>query len=131
VGLTTTALKQTLFNGPIPGGNGKRLYVGSYLRKAEAEKSDAVQLEMKTIYDRDEFFQAFCDFAQQEIQIGQEKRMDALRLKFDLQAGDLHWWGMPLSSALRSRGIISTGKYVKSKVPACKGGRTPILVRIA
>jgi hypothetical protein len=129
--MTALPLKQTLFNGPIPGGNGKRLYVGSYLRKAEAEKGDAVQLEMKTIYDRDEFFQAFCDFAQTEIQVGQEKRMDDLRLKFDLQAGDIHWWGMPLSSALRSRGIISTGNYVRSKIPSCKGGRTPILVRIA
>jgi hypothetical protein len=128
---TTPALKNVLFNGPIPGGNGKRLYVGSYLRKADVEHGDAVQLNTKTIYDRDEFFQTFCDFAQHEIEVGQEKRMDDLRLKFDLQAGDLHWWGQPLSSALRARGIISTGTYVRSKVPSCKGGRTPILRRIA
>jgi hypothetical protein len=125
------SLKNVLFNGPIPGGGGKRLYVGSYLKKSDVEKLDGEQLNTKTIYDKDEFFQAFCDFAQLEMKIGEQKRMDDLRIDFDLQAGDLHWWGMPLTSALRSRGIIGTGNHVRSKIKSCKGGRTPVLVRIA
>jgi hypothetical protein len=124
--MPNTALKQTLFNGPIPGSE-KKLFVCSYV-KGGAVVQDELDLFM--LYDCSAFTKHVCAVALECLQIGQEERFDNVRLKTLYRPANKNWWGQPLSAALKKCGIINTGMYVNSKIRSCKGGRTPVIKRI-
>lgn len=109
--------------------DGRQLLVLSQPPKKE-ERTDPA-LDLFTIYDCKKFCEYVVGVASRIMQVGQKLRFDDLRTCCVYQPHNKNWWGRSLSAVLRAHGIIGSGEYVASKIPACKRGRTPVLVRVA
>jgi hypothetical protein len=123
------ALKETLFNGPVPGGNGKRLYVGMYTKK-EPAPAEPPALNLFVMYNQKEFYDYFIKIVLEKTTVGEEYRFDYLRALSTFEPANFHWWGGSLTEALKARGIVPTGKYTPSLIRSRKGAKTPVLLRI-
>jgi hypothetical protein len=123
-------LTKTLVNKPLPGPGKKRLFISVYFRKEDAAANNPA-LDLFTTYDCKTFCNYVADIARAFLLVGQEMRFDDLRKKCTCSPANHRWWGRNVMATLRSRGIISTNVYVKSSIPSCKGGRTPILRRVS
>jgi hypothetical protein len=94
------------------------------------ERADPA-LDLFTIYDSEKFCEYAAGVADKILKVGQKVRFDDFRSCCIYRPANKNWWGRSLSATLRARGIVGSGEYVKSKIAECKGGRTPVLIRIA